>query len=564
MNANAPNTRVARFWRVMFRGTALGLSYLAIWAGTMLLLMQSSSVVVPELALLIQKLFSVLGGSLVAVTIGAACLASGVVLRKRVMMLRQAENDRSAQSIMAALRADPKATVRPFALYLRAFETTGRMHVPLYLRLRKLSQGIYRLETNDLESYVSHSVRGIAPLIALGRSGEAIGAGRITADDSEWERDVLTLVRRARGILLVPSSRPGTLWEIEMLKRENLLHKVVFVMPPRSKGALDTRERWDQARSALASHGLEAPEYEPNGLLFEVDPEGKVSNVEPLLLNSARQVRRSLQRILSDAPPKGGLDRSVAVADRRLRRARFWGWLETLRLLAPYPLAAATLFVGFPDVGFDPHESWSTVFGRSMTSLAIAEFETTRGVILEESAGFRAARDRIPKAQFGECLGRLARRGVARLEDDDRRAFFSGFAEMLERGGLAACSALEGDSVAMAVALSYIPFDQVEPFLRAKVAAIVAAAEERPVAEVEPEAFALAEREFLAGMSAADRERFDRISAIATPSSDDQCWLIRTACRAVTTLSEPHATAWARSIALDMNRSDDTTSTAAQ
>jgi hypothetical protein len=46
------------------------------------------------------------------------------------------------------------------------------------------------------------------------------------------------------------------------LKREGLLAKVIFIMPPRTKGELDTKERWEAARQALASHGLEAPEHQ--------------------------------------------------------------------------------------------------------------------------------------------------------------------------------------------------------------------------------------------------------------------------------------------------------------
>ena len=567
MNADASNTRAARFARALLRGVVLAISYLAIWTGTTLLAAPVAAAVTPEAALWVQKLLHELGGTLGTVALGAACLGLGVVLRKRVMTLRQAENDRTAQSTMAALRADPAATVPPFVLYLRAFETTGRMHVPLYLRLRKLSMGIYQLETNDVESYISHAVRKVAPLIALGRPGEAVGAGRIVTGDSEWERDVLELMRRARGILLVPSSRPGTLWEIETLKRENLLHKVVFVMPPRSKGGLDTRERWDMARQVLASLGLEAPEYEPHGLLFEVDHVGKVSNVEPLLLNSARQVRKSLQRILSDDPPKGGLYRSVVVADRRLRRARFWGWLETMRQLTPYPLALVALFIGTPDVGFDPHESWGMVFDRSATSQAIQEFETTEASMLEESDRYRAARDRVPEAQFAQWRASLVPRGLARLDDDALRAYFTAFSGMLERGHSNACAALfeTGErSVPMNVALSYIPYEEVQPFLRAQTTAMVAAAEEKPVAEVDPETLALAEQEFLARMNPADRERFERISEMKTPSSEDHCWLVRTMYRAVTTLPEPHATTWARYLAHAMSTSDDSASAAVE
>jgi hypothetical protein len=49
-----------------------------------------------------------------------------------------------------------------------------------------------------------------APLVALGKPGEAIGAGRIFTDDATWQADIATLMRRAKGILIVPSDRDGT------------------------------------------------------------------------------------------------------------------------------------------------------------------------------------------------------------------------------------------------------------------------------------------------------------------------------------------------------------------
>ena len=76
-----------------------------------------------------------MGGRWVVVSLGLAVLFLAGWLRRRLMALRQAENDRVAAGIMSDLRASPAAHVPEFYLYLRAFETTGRMHAPLFLRL---------------------------------------------------------------------------------------------------------------------------------------------------------------------------------------------------------------------------------------------------------------------------------------------------------------------------------------------------------------------------------------------------------------------------------------------
>ena len=128
-------------------------------------------------------------------------------------------------------------------------------------------------------------------------------------------------MKRAKGILLVPSDRPGTLWEIDTLKQEGLLGKVIFVMPPCSTGDHDTRQRWESARQTLRDRGLEAPDYDERGMLFVLEADGRVSNVEPLLLTSARQVRKSLKRLLTDAQPAGGCQTAIARTHRRIRRA---------------------------------------------------------------------------------------------------------------------------------------------------------------------------------------------------------------------------------------------------
>ena len=509
-----------------------------IWIGFSLLVVPLVARTTPSNALLARKLLSVMGGVVVAVVLGLSLLLLGVWLRRYIIGQRQRDNDRIAQEIMSALRADPGAPVGEFYLYLRAFETTGRLRIPLYLRLRKLSIGLFQLVTSDLESYVGNALRSVVPLIAMGRPGEAIGAGRIVAEERDWEADVVVLMRRARGILLVPSNRPGTLWEIDALQRTSLLSKVVFIMPPRTRGVLDTRERWEAARQVLASHAVEAPEHEERGLLFETGSDGRVSNVEPLLLNSARQVRRSLKGLLSDAPPKGGLYRSIAVAHQRARRARRWGWVETARQLSVLPLAAGALLLEYPDIGFDPAESWATVWDRSLTADAMSSYG------------------------LSELQGRLSR-GVVRLDDANLRAYLTAYGAMLARVDQTTCAAIargETEPAAMEIALTYIPFRRVQSFLAAHYAAESAEASGAPVAPLDPDAAGRETEEFVASLAPEGRQHYDRIAQAGGATSDeDRCWLARVAFGRVATLAEPHASLWARVLASTIVARSDST-----
>lgn len=313
----------------------------------------------PEQAALWHKIVHSLGGRAGAVLVGLALVLLAMALRPVLLRWRQAGNDGRAAHIMATLRHDASARVDPFYLYLRAFETTGRLRAPLFVRLRRLSLAAHRGVTDDIESYVGQAVRSIAPLIALGRPGEAVGAGRIQTADATWQADIDLLIQRAQAVLLVPSERPGTRWEIEKLLREGLLPKVVFVMPPRSaEGGYDTQARWEVARTSLASLGVELPPYDPDGLLFELSAQGRLLQAEPLLPHDERAMRISLQRLLDPAPPAQTLEKTLAQAQRRGRRAAFWGWAETARQLSPYALALLAPLAPGPGPDFDPAMDW--------------------------------------------------------------------------------------------------------------------------------------------------------------------------------------------------------------
>lgn len=164
VGGNASAARVSRLARWAMRGALRVAFYLTFYVGFFLLLVPFSDVLTSDSLLMSQKLISVMGGVIVVVALGLGLMLLGIWLRGRLIDLQQGENDRTAQRIMSALRADAKASVAEFYLYLRAFETTGKLRVPLYLWLRKISIGLFRLETNDLESYVSSAVLRRWPL----------------------------------------------------------------------------------------------------------------------------------------------------------------------------------------------------------------------------------------------------------------------------------------------------------------------------------------------------------------------------------------------------------------
>lgn len=112
---------------------------------------------------------------------------------------------------------------RPPILYLRSFADDPRV-------ARRVSiAGLTIISTE--ESELAEIVRGIGPLICVGRPGEALsyfGATRIyVADADDWRDNVRTLMSEARLVILRIGATTGLLWELEQAIRtvvpENLL-----------------------------------------------------------------------------------------------------------------------------------------------------------------------------------------------------------------------------------------------------------------------------------------------------------------------------------------------------
>jgi hypothetical protein len=173
-------------------------------------------------------------------------------VREKVQQSDQRLRDQRAVQIYDKLKASkPGQRAPPYSLYLRPFTSTGHARIPLrsdvYKRgvLAGPTPGIWDPELGqttrykryvtfgDFETELAKLVEPQAPLIALGRTGEQIGAGRIESDDKDWRVDFELLAEHAKVIFLVPSPHEGTQWEIKsILNDAKLLSKTVLFVPP--------------------------------------------------------------------------------------------------------------------------------------------------------------------------------------------------------------------------------------------------------------------------------------------------------------------------------------------
>ncbi len=150
--------------------------------------------------------------------------------------------------------------VEGFCLYLRTFGVTGKLIVG----------GV------DIETVVASALTQYVPVIALGSPGEHFGAGRVETRDEEWKTDIVKLMRRSKLIMVIPSHRPGTLWEMSKLKQASWLEKTVFVMPPEIRFEKEWYStHWNRTvAEASATAGISLPSHYRRGLLFKLDHNG--------------------------------------------------------------------------------------------------------------------------------------------------------------------------------------------------------------------------------------------------------------------------------------------------
>ena len=177
--------------------------------------------------------------------------------------------DEEAESFMRNTLSTPDTSEEKVstALYLRAFETTGKLFV----------------RNIDLELALSRFLSPLMLVITFGVPGEYQGAARVLSSEEQWQDKVLALMHTSDVILMIPSERPGTVWEAEKLKQKGLLDKTIFIMPP-DIDYMDGKfsDTWNRAAEAFASILLQLPLHANRGLIFQLNEQGYLKSFAPL------------------------------------------------------------------------------------------------------------------------------------------------------------------------------------------------------------------------------------------------------------------------------------------
>lgn len=258
-----------------------------------------------------------------ALALFLAATSVGVILAQLFYDLEgwfeQRGRDIDAAHLWDNLAADQPAG--DFILYLRPFISTNQIaettHQVIPIRATPTAGAPMFLapaaDRVEFEEEIEKALRRIGPLVALGQPMEHMGAGRIRVSDEVWQDAIGRLIDRAALIILLPSPRPGTSWEVERVISSGALKRAILVDPPNERGSedgdYDPAAEWVGVRESFEQHGYQLPEDDPEGLLIHFGDSLAPERAERISLADseghirafARKILKS-QRAQSEAP----------------------------------------------------------------------------------------------------------------------------------------------------------------------------------------------------------------------------------------------------------------------
>lgn len=217
----------------------------------------------------------------------------------------QNRRDLQAAKLDHALAAGEKAT--PYVLYLRPFASTDQFSEvaesgPMVARMADAAgASAPTTERFELEHQIQRCTKSIGPLVALGQPLEHLGAGRILTTDANWKTVALRLMLQAELIILLPSSREGTLWEIDTILTRDMIRRTIIIDPPnlerqRAAKRYDHAVEWADIQEAFQRHGYALPDETAKGALLSFTSGRRDPDIAPFRMSDARAVRQFLAR----------------------------------------------------------------------------------------------------------------------------------------------------------------------------------------------------------------------------------------------------------------------------
>jgi hypothetical protein len=234
-------------------------------------------------------------------------------MRPKVIKLEQKRRDDYALLLFNAAKA---GDIQTFAVFLRPFYTTKKIRDYVQTQVYTGSGWMTTTQEYQLEQTIVEALDKLMPVVALGKPGEAIGVGRILINESIWRNAAAQLMDHATLIICIPSTRPGSEWELEEILRHGYLAKSVFIMP-RDPSFLwfkwkMMRDDWARVAGHMKDRGVAIPDYKRSGLVFSIRPLVGCST-ERFYLPSPKTLRDAITKLSSSsAGPLGPSGETIA------------------------------------------------------------------------------------------------------------------------------------------------------------------------------------------------------------------------------------------------------------
>lgn len=209
-------------------------------------------------------------------------------------IFQQRVHDLSAQGVHDGLLEGAPAGDEDFILYLRPFDSTGQVTTTVARGNSK--------KTVELEAQLAVAAKQVAPFIGLGESLEHLGAGRIAVSDSAWRDSIQAMLPRAKLIVVIPVTNPGTLWEVERILERGLAAKTLFVNVPGTQASnvgprdFDQRTGWPAIQALFARRDFVLPEFNEAGAIYLFGPPGLPILYEELRFEDEKHLEALLRR----------------------------------------------------------------------------------------------------------------------------------------------------------------------------------------------------------------------------------------------------------------------------
>ena len=187
---------------------------------------------------LLDYIYILAGASIV---LGGGITVFGMFHSKFRQYLLQRKRDKKAGKMFNRLLKNQETS--PFSLFLRPFYLDGQLYS---LRASPPRYTIFLPQPwtsfhRRIETLISMATHTFGEFLAMGTREQRSNRPGMIISQKDWQAEITLLAQKAQMITLIPSIRPGTLWEIDMLKEEGLLDKTVFFMPPYSEVKLTSQ-----------------------------------------------------------------------------------------------------------------------------------------------------------------------------------------------------------------------------------------------------------------------------------------------------------------------------------